>query len=106
MLRELERLLGTPVEIEQEEAVSLERTDREDVAREPESAAWTAGIERAAESLETLEEAGGKSHQRFHARYPDAPPPAAEPAHAGPTTAQLRRAIIWSEILAPPVSLR
>jgi hypothetical protein len=86
-----------------DEARSLE------VIEEPaETARWMAGIERAATSLETTEAAGEVSHKRFRDRYETT-------AAARVTTdatasvkelAVLRRAIIWSEILAPPMSLR
>jgi hypothetical protein len=71
------------------------------------TARWSAGSARAAESLETLEAAGGASHKRFHALYDRPPEPVKQkpvpPAFPG---TDVRRAMVWSEILAPPVSLR
>jgi hypothetical protein len=89
-----------PTEVE---VVSLERVE------EPtETARWMAGIERSTESLETLEEAGTKSHARFRERYQTtaAALVTTDAAASAGQLAALRRAIIWSEILAPPVSLR
>jgi hypothetical protein len=107
----LERLLGGHVEIEAEpaEAVSLEETDFEERPARVEGpgARWTEGLDRGAESLETLEEAGESSHARFHARLQataGAAPGDAQPVDPG--VARLRQAIIWREILGPPVSLR
>lgn len=118
LVKELERLLGVPVEVEGSgaipEAVSLERTDVEDTRVGPElvgpervSTRWTEGIDRSETSLETLDEAGAQSHERFHQRYAALAPMTAT-ADAPPTiaTRRLRQAIIWSEILGPPVSLR
>ncbi|MDH3495928.1 MAG: hypothetical protein OER21_04135 [Gemmatimonadota bacterium] len=83
-----------------DEAVSLETLEVE------ESALWMEGLDRGTASVETLEPAGGKSHVRFHEKYLDAPAPAPPPAPAPITNRDLRRAVIWSEILAPPVSMR
>jgi len=68
---------------------------------------WRAGRARAAETLETLEEAGEASHRRFHTLY-DRQPEIVQPRRTEPAfrTADIRRAIIWSEILGPPVSER
>lgn len=64
-----------------------------------------------AQSLETLEPAGGESHRRFHERYiePSEPPPGAAarrprwlPALT-PRTA--RQAVVWREIFGPPKGL-
>jgi hypothetical protein len=131
LLRELEGLLtGRPVRVEPvpvpspmgdtpdpEEARSLESLEDETSDRweeglerateAAETARWTAGREQQAESLETLEEAGGASHVRFHSLYdrqPDAPP--RPPQRATFRNADVRRAVIWSEILGPPVSER
>jgi hypothetical protein len=100
-----------------EEARSLESLEDETSARweeglerateSAETARWGEGRAREAESLETLEEAGGASHVRFHSLYdrqPDAPPRA--PERATFRNADVRRAVIWSEILSPPVSER
>jgi hypothetical protein len=114
LVQELERLLGAQVEVEESgelpEAVSLERTDVEEKRIRPEAAgeSWAAGLAREAASLETLEEAGEKSHARFHARYDKAAGPTTLDAAASsnPPLIRLRRAIIWSEILGPPVSER
>jgi hypothetical protein len=88
---------------EPDEAVSLE------VIEEPaETARWMAGIERTATSLETAEPAGEASHKRFRDRYKTTAAARDPPAAAASVSelATLRRAIIWSEILAPPVALR
>ncbi len=61
-----------------------------------------------AQSVETLEPAGGASHERFHERYidstPTAPPAVTKPRRSPlvlrPNT--LRQAIIWREVLGPP----
>ncbi len=90
------------------EPTEVEVVSLEEIAEPAETARWMAGIERSAETLETLEEAGPKSHARFRDRYKTT-------AAARVTTdasasigelAALRRAIIWSEILAPPIALR
>jgi hypothetical protein len=79
-----------------------------EVIEEPaETARWMAGIERPATSLEA-EAAGEASHRRFRDRYKTT---AAAHVTADATVsvselATLRRAIIWSEILAPPIALR
>ena len=71
------------------------------------TARWSAGTARAAESLETLEEAGGASHKRFHALYDRQPAfVQKKPAPRAIAIADVRRAIVWSEILGPPVSER
>ena len=100
-----------------EEARSLESLEDEG------SAAWEEGLERSSEvggtplwaegrdqeagTLETLEEAGEGSHQRFHERYAIAARVESRTPR-GPTfdVQDVRRAIVWSEILGPPVSLR
>jgi hypothetical protein len=131
LLRELEGLLtGRPVRPEPEPAPapgSMEDFPEPEEARSLESLApeepspweeakarvpdvtdrWRAGRERPAETLETLEEAGGASHDRFHALY-DRPPDVAQPTGTPPAfpTSDIRRAVIWSEILGPPVSQR
>jgi hypothetical protein len=131
LLRELEGLLGgrppapvsrapEPLVIhvpDPEEARTLESLEVEETARwhegveravgSAETARWEAGRAREGETLETLEEAGEASHDRFHEKYGPLtmPAPAAE---AAPTfrTLDLRRAVLWSEILGPPVSER
>jgi hypothetical protein len=76
-------------------------------ASETGTASWSAGSRRAAESLETLEEAGGASHKRFHALYDRQPAfVQKKPAPRAIAIADVRRAIVWSEILGPPVSER
>jgi hypothetical protein len=121
LVRELESVLRgrrvpAPPEVPPpEEAMSLEdihveenRTwleGQERAAESQETARWAAGRERAAESLETLQEADAARHERFHQKY------ALQPAAVGTTgpafpRSELQRAIIWSEILAPPVSER
>lgn len=63
-----------------------------------------------ARSLETLEPAGERSHQRFREKYmtepvaPDQPGDVAAPSTRRPS--DLRRAIIWREILGPPKGLQ
>ena len=114
LIEQLQRMLGgqveaEPLEVDVPEAVSLEATDVEERRQRVEgtSARWAAGLERGAESLETLEEAGASSHARFHARLQaTAPAPPVAAAQIDPATARLRHVIIWSEILGPPVSLR
>jgi hypothetical protein len=112
LVQELERLLGTRVEVDEAgdlpEAVSLEATDVEDrrVRLDQESTRWAAGLAREEASAETLEEAGTTSHDRFHARYMSASAVEARSAPADPAVARLRSAIIWSEILGPPLSER
>lgn len=94
------------MEAEPAEAVSLEPPDAEEApATTVDSPKWAAGLGRPQESLETLEEAGAASHERFHARHLDSPPVVA-PGPEAPDTARLRQAIIWSEILGPPMALR
>ncbi len=64
-----------------------------------------------AQSVETLEPAGGASHERFHERYidstPTAPPAVTKPRRSPlvlrPNT--MRQAIIWREVLGPPKGL-
>jgi hypothetical protein len=134
LLRELEGLLTgqrpAPVEVEPAWVpASSDRVPDPDEARSLESledegsAAWEEGLEQASDirdtpgwakgrdreagTLETLEEAGETSHQRFHERYAIAPR-AESRAPRGPIfdIKDIRRAIVWSEILGPPVSLR
>jgi hypothetical protein len=79
--------------------------ERAEEVRDP--ARWTEGMSRGATSLETLEEAGEKSHVRFHERYDtSAPAPAPAPEGPGYDLSDVRRAVVWSEILGPPVSQR
>jgi len=132
LLRELEGLLtGRPVSEpapasgpspmrdmpDPDEAQSLESLEIEEGASaweeglerasETGTASWSAGSTRAAESLETLEEAGGASHKRFHALYDRQPDfVQKKPAPRVFGVADVRRAIVWSEILGPPVSER
>jgi len=134
LLRELEGLLTGrgPVPVEQDEPrwspTSSDRVPDPEEARSLESleveetAVWEEGLERASEvrdtprwtegrdrpaaSLETLEEAGAASHDRFHERYDFTVQ--AKRAARGPTfdVVDMRRAVIWTEILGPPVSER
>lgn len=114
LLGQLQRMLGgqgeaEPLEVEVPEAVSLEATDVDERRQRVEgtSARWDAGLQRGSESLETLEEAGESSHARFHARLQaTAPAPPVATGQVDPATARLRQAIIWSEVLGPPVSMR
>jgi len=134
LLRELEGLLTgqRPVPVEAEPAwapASSDRVPDPEEARSLESledegsAAWEEGLERTSEireaarwtegraqeagTLETLEESGEGSHQRFHERYAVAARPESRSSR-GPTfdVRDVRRAVVWSEILGPPVSLR
>jgi hypothetical protein len=75
-------------------------------AKARETSEWEAGLERAPITLETLEGAGDESHRRFHQRYDLSSPATLDAQPEQPDGAALRRAIVWSEILAPPVSLR
>jgi len=134
LLRELEGLLTgqrpAPVEAEPEwVSTSSDRVPDPEEARSLESleaetsAVWEEGLERASETsgtprwaegrdreagtLETLEEAGEGSHKRFHERYAIAAR-AESRSPRSPTfdMNEVRRAIVWSEILGPPVSVR
>ena len=135
LLRELEGLLTgrSPVPVEEAEprwsptpsdrvpdpaeARSLEPLEVEEAAgwdegmerasETPEAARWSEGLERPATTLETLDEAGDASHARFHERY-DYSVRTKQRATRGPTfdVREVRRAVIWSEILGPPVSER
>jgi hypothetical protein len=89
----------------EEAAVWTEGRERASEVRD--SPRWAEGREREAGSLETLEEAGEASHKRFHERYGVAAR-MEPPTSRGPTfdVQDVRRAIVWSEILGPPVSLR
>jgi hypothetical protein len=101
-----------PVEARSLESLEVEETvlwgeglDRASEARD--TARWTEGRNRAARTLETLEEAGEASHRRFHERYDFST--RTEPRTArGPTfdVRDVRRAVVWSEILGSPVSMR
>jgi hypothetical protein len=113
LLDQLQRMLSGqveahPLEVELPEAVSLEATDVEERRQPVEgtNARWAAGLEREAQSLETLEEAGESSHSRFHARLQATAAATPAAAEADPAMVRLRQAIIWSEILGPPVSMR
>lgn len=101
-----------PVEARSLESLEVEETalwgaglERASEARD--TARWTEGRNRAARTLETLEEAGEASHRRFHERYDFSTRP--EPRTAGGSVfdvRDVRRAVVWSEILGPPVSQR
>jgi hypothetical protein len=126
LLRELEGLFTgrtsapprrLPPPEEPTEAVSLEPVDVDETARWQagldrasqvrETATWEEGLHRGTGSLETLEEAGEKSHTRFHERYAQQPV-ARMAAYEGPkfSANDLRKAFVWSEILGAPVSMR
>jgi hypothetical protein len=126
LLRELEGILTgrrpAPTGIEHvpdpEEAQSLEPLDGsesdsweaglEQAAEVGDTALWHEGRERAAGSLETLEGANEASHSRFHDRYsPTEVARLQRKARAASFDLRdLQRAVIWSEILGPPVSER
>lgn len=126
LMRELENLFTgrvsspprrLPEPEEPTEAVSLEPVDAEESARweagleeaaaVQETTAWEEGLHRDKRSLETLEGAGKESHARFHERYDQA---GQRPmVHSvGPEfhSRDLRRAIVWAEIMNKPVSMR
>jgi len=67
---------------------------------------WEEGVDRSATSLETLDRAGGASHERFHHLYMQ-PPSVIPTRQVRPllAPAALRQAIIWREILGPPKGL-
>lgn len=131
ILRELEALLGgrrpeppaprpapMPADLvpDPDEARSLETLEVEETAAweeglerssSTETARWLEGTTRRAATLETLEGAGEASHERFHGRY-ELSAPARVTRRQGPDfdLQDVRRAIVWAEILGPPVSLR
>ena len=73
------------------------------------SSSWSQGLSETPESLETLEPAGGASHEQFHERYIDdtlSRPATVRPQpsfHRKPIS--MRQAIVWREILGPPKGL-
>jgi len=72
-----------------------------------ETSRWMAGQARPATSLETLQGAGEPEHDRFHELYDVSSRPPTSDAHRATFDMRaVRRAVIWSEILGPPVSLR
>lgn len=77
--------------------------------RQPREAVSLEVIEEEAKSLETLEPAGGRSHEVFHERYmdqPDSKPKETRPSRfrrITPRTA--REAVIWKTIFSPPKGL-
>lgn len=83
-----------------EEAVSLETAGRPRTGVER--------PERTAESLETLEPAGGASHERFHERYIS---PLVEPVRRQtrprvlPTPTSARQAVMWMAVFGRPKGL-
>lgn len=89
----------------EETAAWEEGLDRAAVVQD--TARWMAGRDRGAKSLETLEGAGEASHTRFHQRYnlTAEAPARAEPA-ARFAMGEIRRAVVWAEILGKPVSMR
>ena len=129
ILRELEALLGgrrpeptaprpapmptdlvpDPDEARSLETFEVEETDAwdEGLERTPGTATWAEGADRRAATLETLESAGEASHERFHKRY-ELSAPARVTRRQGPDfdLQDVRRAVVWAEILGPPVSLR
>jgi hypothetical protein len=99
------------------EARSLETLDAEETdtweeglrraSEVQETSRWMAGQERPAASLETLQGAGKPEHDRFHDLYDVASRPPTSSAHRPTFDLQdVRRAVIWSEILGTPVSMR
>ena len=68
-------------------------------------------VDDEAQPVETLEPAGGASHQRFRERYIDSTPtapPAVTKSRRSPLVLRpntLRQAIIWGEVLGPPKGL-
>ena len=90
----------------QETAPVLDRRPREEAQSRP----ILVREERQLESSETLEAAGGKSHDRFHDKYirPLEAPPVNVPAHflLSKDGTSIRRAVIWSEILGTPKGLQ
>ena len=81
----------------------------EEPERQPREAVSLEVIEEEAQSLETLEPAGGRSHQVFHERYmeqPESKPKESRPSRfrrITPRTA--REAVIWRTIFSPPKGL-
>lgn len=131
MLRELEALLGgappdpprrsapTPFDRvpDPAEARSLETLEVEETSSWEEgldqaaeitvTTAWSEGRNRGAGTLETLEGAGEASHDRYHERYQLSKPATVTPRQGPAFSLQdVRRAVIWAEILGPPVSQR
>ncbi len=76
--------------------------------RQPEQTAWAAGLARRPTSLEVASRARPAEHARFHELYVEPSEPATVAGPAGPeiSRAELRRLVIWREILGPPVGLR
>ncbi len=68
-------------------------------------------VDDEAQPVETLEPAGGASHERFHERYIDSTPtapPAVTRSRRAPLLLRpntMRQAIIWREVLGPPKGL-
>jgi hypothetical protein len=101
-----------PVEARSLESLEVDETalwgeglERASEARD--TARWTEGKNRAARTLETLEEAGEASHRRFHERYDFSTRTEPRPARGSTLDVRdVRRAVVWSEILGPPVSMR
>ena len=85
----------------------LELERRLEAARLPEANSLEDVSRAEAESVETLEPAGGASHDRFHERYLR---PLDEirrvEVHATLAPGGIRAAVVWSEILGPPKGLR
>ena len=81
----------------------------EEPERQPREAVSLEVIEEEAQSLETLEPAGGRSHRVFHERYmeqPESKPKESRPSRfrrITPRTA--REAVIWKTIFSPPKGL-
>jgi len=89
-----------------EEAVTWEE-GLQRASKVQETPSWLAGQRRPTASLETLQEAGEAEHDRFHERYDVRSRPPTSEAHR-PTfdMRDIRRAVVWSEILGVPVSMR
>jgi len=77
--------------------------------RQPREAVSLEVVDVEARSLETLEAAGGRSHEVFHERYMDGP--VSKPKKSRPsefrriTPRTAREAVIWSTIFSPPKGL-
>jgi len=79
----------------------------ERAAKVQETPSWLAGQRRPTASLETLQGAGEAEHDRFHERYDVRSRPPTSGARRPTFDMQdIRRAVVWSEILGTPVSMR
>ncbi len=116
-LQEIERILrqgmGLPTQVPRPQRPEEPEEPPVKMAAEPEEpGVWQAGLDRQAQTAETLEPAGGASHERFHEQYLERGKPLSAPATVtrmeGPqfSNAELQRLIVWREILGPPLGLR